>query len=178
MQRRLSAEQLGRVVQARYTEEDMQGLMGGWWDEVWSEQHGEGDGRRRLGRRRMGGEQVRVVLGLGAGTQSAAGLVGEGELYVPVDKVEWVFSGAAGVWVQNLVLDLEGLTPEEMWGQLSRLVWQGWGVELGGQQATVLVWLSPPCTSFSKADSSNKNRRDRQGGGVGTGITRGRRGLP
>ena len=40
---------------------------------------------------------------------------------MPIDKKEWIFSAVEGVWVQNLVLDLEGLSPMDMWQQISRL---------------------------------------------------------
>ena len=50
-----------------------------------------------------------------------------------------------------------------MWSWLRDQVLQKWQLDLNLHRANVLVWMSPPCTTFSKADSSNRNRRNRHG---------------
>ena len=58
-----------------------------------------------------------VVLDWMAGTQSLRATVEQLEdiMYIGLDIQEWVFSQAMGGWVQNLRVDLETTSYEEVW---------------------------------------------------------------
>ena len=66
--------------------------------------------------RRVVEEGRRVLVDSGSGTQSAAVMLGPQDLYVPVDKERWVYSQKMGCWVENIVLDLERVQTDRVWG--------------------------------------------------------------
>ena len=130
--------------------------VGDWWEEVWTAGGRSGTGRQEAA-------QVtafqRVVVDFGAGTQCARVLLQAGDLYVPLDTVRWVYSRKEGMMVENLVMDLSLGRAEDRWSQIRVLVLEQLGVDLGAQpSSSVLLWMSPPCKTFSRADSSNRNR--------------------
>jgi len=139
---------------------------GDWWQESVSRvrslggapQGASGSFRRRE-RPSQNGSELRVGLDFGAGTQSARTLIeGSGLLYIPLDVKRWVYSAAEGEWVENVVLDLGNQTGglEGMWERIRAAVGRQWSIRLGVQLVTVaMVWMSPPCRTFSNADASN-----------------------
>ena len=73
--------------------------------------------------------------------------------------MRWVYSRKAGMMVENLVMDLSVGSAEDMWARIRELVLARLGVDLGGQPSSlVILWMSPPCKTFSRADSSNRVR--------------------
>jgi hypothetical protein len=113
-------------------------------------------------------EGKRVLVDFGSGTQSAAVLLDREDLYVPVDKERWVFSQKRGYWVENVVLDLEGVRAGKVWELVRTAVREALGYDLGRQPSTrVVLWMSPPCRTFSKTDASNRNKKDSEGRGCG-----------
>ena len=80
-----------------------------------------------------------------------------GLVYVPLDVVEWVWSKARRAWMQNVVVDLRG-SPYQIWLKIC-LALQLRGVSTEGLMRRVLmVWMSPPCRTFSRVDASNRSR--------------------
>jgi len=79
-----------------------------------------------------------------------------GTIYIPVDKKEMEYSLTSGQKVRNLQMDIMEVTPQEVMEKVAQAVKQytpdqhTWTV--------VWVWASPPCQTFSRADSSNKSR--------------------
>ena len=141
--------------------------VGSWWQEEWRDSGREGTGVEGL-ERRVVEEARRVLVDFGSGTQSAAVLLGREDLYVPIDKERWVFSQKRMCWVENIVLDLEGVRADKVWKLVRTAVREVRGCDLGRQPSTrVVLWMSPPCRTFSKADASNRNRKDSKGRGCG-----------
>ena len=141
--------------------------VGSWWQEVWEDSEKEGTGVERLERRVVEGGR-RVLVDFGSGTQSAAVLLEQRDLYVPIDKERWVYSQERGCWVENIVLDLEGVGADRVWELVGTAVRETLGCDLGRQPSTsVVLWMSPPCRTFSKTDASNRNRKDSKGRGCG-----------
>ena len=99
---------------------------------------------------------VRVVGDYMACTQSLARVVPANVLYLPYDRQEWVYSGATGEWVQNLVADLMLLSPQQLWRRMQRdaEVILGEPVDL----EILMMGMGVCCKTFSKADSSNITR--------------------
>ena len=83
---------------------------------------------------------------------------GRGWIYVPLDKEEWVWSQLEGKWMQNVVMDLEKLSVEASWEQVKRRVREATGEDLGGQLGRVVLWMSPPCRTFTRMDAVNTAR--------------------
>ena len=101
----------------------------------------------------------RLVVDFGAGTQAGrAAAERRGWLYIPLDLVEWVWSQEAGGWVRNLVMDLGQMVEGEAWERIVDLVREEWGLQLGGQLGKVVLWMSPPCRTFSRMDAVNVKR--------------------
>lgn len=141
--------------------------VGSWWQEEWRDSGREGTGVERLERREVE-EGRRVLVDFGSGTQSAAVLLGPGDLYVPIDRERWVFSQKRGCWVENVVLDLEEVRAGKVWELVRAAVRRALGCDLGRLPSTrVVLWMSPPCRTFSKTDASNRNRKDSGGRGCG-----------
>ena len=69
-------------------------------------------------------DEVRVTLDWMAGTQSLRATVEHLEdiMYIGLDIQEWVFSQAMGGWVQNLRVDLETTSYEEVWQMVCKEV--------------------------------------------------------
>ena len=103
---------------------------------------------------------VRVAIDLMAYTQSARLQLErkKGVLYLPMDKLEWVYSAIERQWVQNIVCDVLTDSPEELLEKAR----QGAQTLLGEEGYTVIevvaLWTSPECRTFSKADSTNRSR--------------------
>ena len=98
-----------------------------------------------------------VVVDWMAGSQSLRKAVSRERrlLYVPLDWQEWVYSRAMRGWVQNVVIDLCSATPQVVWATVLEVV-RGMVGHIHSQQVQiVLLAMSPDCTTFSKADSSN-----------------------
>ena len=106
------------------------------------------------------GECGSVGLDFGAGTQSARVLIeGLQLLYIPIDLKRWVYSARLGEWVENVVLDLSKVSggPVAVWRQIRKAVKKQWSLDLGAQLVTIqLIWLSPPCRTFTNVDASNR----------------------
>ena len=125
-----------------------------------------GSGRCPL--RGVVGGHTEVVVDFGAGTQSAEVMVPVGGLYVPLDTVRWVFSQKRRAWVENIVLKIEEVEVDKVWGLLVQVVKDRLRVDLGMQQSNrVLLWMSPPCRTFSRVDATNRNRKNKRGEGCG-----------
>ena len=146
---------------------EMDPTEGDWWQESVTRVRGLGgapQGASGSFRRRKEPSQsesgLRVGLDFGAGTQSARTLIeGAGLLYIPLDVKRWVYSAAEGEWVENVVLDLGNQTGglEGLWERIRAAVSSQWSLSLGVQLVTVaMVWMSPPCRTFSNADASNR----------------------
>ena len=70
--------------------------------------------------------------------------------------------------MENVVLDLEGVRAGKVWELVRTTVREVLGCDLGRQSSTrVVLWMSPPCRTFSKTDASNRNRKDSKGRGCG-----------
>ena len=148
-----------------------------WWERALErEGKGGGGGGRGAGgegggaeerRRSRGGKRgreegwQRVVLDFGAGTQAGRREVERrGWLYVPLDREEWVWSQLEGGWVQNVVKDLRGLEVDRAWESVQEVVLEKLGLHLGGQLGRVVLWMSPPCRTFSRMDAVNVGRKE------------------
>ena len=61
------------------------------------------------------------------------------DLYVPIDKERWVYSQKRGCWVENIVLDLEGVRADRVWELVRTAVREALGCDLGRQPSTSVV---------------------------------------
>jgi hypothetical protein len=99
----------------------------------------------------------KVVVDWMAGSQSLRKAVQKERrlIYMPLDWQEWVYSRAMKGWVQNVVVDLCSATPQEVWAKVLEFVRDRVGQVHSQQIQVALLAMSPDCTTFSKADSSN-----------------------
>ena len=127
----------------------------------------------RLGKRAVE-EGRRVLVDFGSGTQSAAVLLGQRDLYVPIDKERWVYSQKRGCWVENIVLDLEGVRADEVWEMVRTAVREALGCDLAGGGNRPPVWFCG-CRRhpglFRRRIHPTGTGRTRKGGDVGSGTT-------
>ena len=106
-----------------------------------------------------------IAVDLGAGTQSfKEEAESKGLLYVPIDIEEWVYSASRGRWMHNLAVDARG-PPHQVWNNIRKAALLAWSLDLGAQPVKArLLWMSPPCRTFTKMDRTNAsrgwNRRD------------------
>jgi len=111
--------------------------------------------------RHKGGQKERrkewVVLDLFAGTQSLRKAVEErGWIYVPVDIVGEVWSPEEGGVVENLEYDLQGVRPKALWRVVRKWLLRTGRVQRGVQVGLKFIWASPPCTTYTRLDSMQK----------------------
>ena len=99
----------------------------------------------------------RVVVDWMAGSQSLRKAVEKEHrlIYIPLDWQEWVYSRAMKGWVQNVVVDLCSASPQEVWAKVLEVAKERVGQVHSQQIQVALLAMSPDCTTFSKADSSN-----------------------
>ena len=85
-------------------------------------------------------------------------------------KVSTLNHAKRGCWVENIVPDLDGVRADRVWDLVRTAVREALGCDLGRQPSmatSVVLWMSPPCRTFSKTDASNRNRKDSKGRGCG-----------
>ena len=72
-----------------------------------------------------------------------------------------------GCFMEDIVLDVEEMEAEQVWGMVRKAVLAALaGCDLEGQPSSTLVlWMPPPCGTFSRADALN--RKDSEGRGCG-----------
>ena len=106
-----------------------------------------------------GGKATRIRVGVDvmACTHSAEEAMEEtGLVYVPMDIEEWVYSARTRTWVQNIACDFLENTAEEVTAKIQGALQERYTEEI--QVVVAAVWASPDCRTFSKADSSNRNK--------------------
>jgi len=123
----------------------------------WGDKQCKGKSRIKEKRSRREGKKRWVVLDLFSGTQSMRAAVEErGWVYVPVDMVEDIWSPEERKVVKNLVLDLSGIKHGKLWGTVKRWVKKRGLVAEGDTVGLKFIWASPPCTTYTRLDSMQK----------------------
>ena len=101
--------------------------------------------------------KIKVGVDVMACTHSAEEAMKEtGLVYVPMDIEEWVYSARTRTWVQNIVCDFLENTAEEVTAKIQGALQEWYTEEI--QVVVAAVWASPDCRTFSRADSSNRNK--------------------
>lgn len=106
---------------------------------------------------------VRAVgIDFGAGTQSARPMMESlGLLYIPLDLKQLVYCKEKGGYVRNICMDMamqrHGI--HEIWRQIRKKAENVYNVKIAQCIGTVkIIWMSPPCRTFSRADAINRER--------------------